>query len=86
MKITIQINSIIIQTHITGESCKETVLWLDQMVALLPSVHSLYISLKVILQLLPLQFECICHQASLRGPGLWAQTHFHWDLKTLQFD
>lgn len=53
---------------------------------LFASVHSLYVVEIVVLQLFPLQFKCICDEACLRGPRLWTQMNFNWNLKPLEFN
>lgn len=52
---------------------------------LLAAIHSFDVIEIVVLQLLPLQFECICHQTCFRGPRLWTQMDHDWYFKTLQF-
>lgn len=49
-------------------------------------VHSLYVMQIVVLQLSPLQLERICDKACLGGPWLSTQMHFHWNLKSLEFN
>lgn len=59
---------------------------LDSWEKLFAPIHSLYVVEIVVLQLFPLQLECICDKTRLRGPRLWAQDHLHWYLKSLEFN
>jgi len=53
---------------------------------LLVAIHSFDIIEIVVLQFLPLQFECVRHQARFRGPRLWTQMDHDWYFKALEFN
>lgn len=48
-------------------------------------IHPLNVFLVVCLELLALEFECVCDQACLRCPGIGTQMDLPGDLKALKF-